>query len=66
MNETDLRDVFAMFALNGLMSCGDNDTVPYKVLASNAYEVADQMLEARKPKEADEGIVSIKKRVRKT
>jgi hypothetical protein len=65
VNENDLRDVFAMFALNGMMSCGNNDTVPYKVLASNAYEVADQMLEARKPKD-EEGIVSIKKRVRKT
>lgn len=65
MNENDLRDCFAMFALNGILSCENNDTVPYKVLASNAYEVADQMLEARKKTPEEGGITMIKKRVRK-
>ena len=50
MNEQDLRDCFAMFALNGLLSVENNDTVPYKTLASNAYEIADEMLEARSGK----------------
>jgi len=60
MNEQDLRDCFAMFALNGLMCCENNDTVPYDVLASNAYLVADKMLEARKPKE-EVGITAVKR-----
>jgi len=44
MNEQDLRDCFAMFALNGILSCnydvGDEPTVL-------AYKYADEMLEAR-------------------
>jgi hypothetical protein len=64
MNEEDLRDCFAMFALNGVLSCENNDTVPYAVLASNAYSIADAMLEARKPKE-ESGIAAIKPRPRK-
>jgi len=65
MNENDLRDCFAMFALNGLMASGSNDEVPYKVLASNAYELADIMIEARKAEpEAEVGIVAVKTRRR--
>jgi hypothetical protein len=64
MNEQDLRDCFAMFALNGLMASGSNDEVPYKVLASNAFEIADVMLEARSRKEEEQGIVAIKKKPR--
>ena len=61
MNENDLRDCFAMFALNGLMSCENNDTVPYDVLASNAYLMANKMLEARKEDDGEElGIAAIK------
>ena len=59
MNEQDLRDCFAMFALNGILSCnydvGEDPTVL-------AYKYADEMLKARKPNE--EGIVAIKRRVR--
>ena len=63
MNENDLRDCFAMLSMVGLvMAYKDNH--PENVLAERAYILADAMLEARKPKE--EGIVSIKKRVRKT
>jgi hypothetical protein len=63
MNENDLRDAFAMLSMVGLvMAYKDNH--PENVLAERAYVLADAMLEARKPKE--EGIVSIKKRVRKT
>lgn len=61
MSEDDLRDCFAMFAMNGILSCENNDTLPYAVLASNAYSVADAMIEARKPKE-ESGIAAIKPR----
>ena len=61
MNDQDLRDCFAMFAMNGILSCENNDTLPYAVLASNAYSVADAMIEARKPKE-ESGIAAIKPR----
>jgi hypothetical protein len=57
MNEQDLRDCFAMFAMMGLMMSG----VDWK--AEYAYEIADDMLEARKPKEV--GIKTVK-RTRKT
>jgi hypothetical protein len=60
VNENDLRDCFAMFALNGILSCNYDVGEEPAVLA---YKYADEMLEARKPKE--EGIVSIKKRARK-
>jgi hypothetical protein len=60
MNEQDLRDCFAMFALNGILSCPlDIGGEPTAL----AYKYADAMLEARKPKE--EGIVAIKRKVRK-
>ena len=59
MNEDDLRDCFAMFAMLGILIRGDE--VPIKT----AYNIADQMLELRKYKEAEAGIASVK-RVRKT
>ena len=62
MNENDLRDVLAMFALNGILSCDYSVDESPAVLA---YKYADEMLEARKPKEVEEGIVAIKKRTRK-
>jgi hypothetical protein len=46
-----------MFALNGILSCSYDVGEEPAVLA---YKYADEMLEARKPKE--DGIVSIKKR----
>jgi hypothetical protein len=52
MNEEDLRDCFAMFAMLGLIIHGDE--VPIKT----AYNIADQMIELRKYKE--EGIMAIK------
>lgn len=61
MNEQDLRDCFAMFALNGILSCDYSVDESPAVLA---YKYADEMLKARTP-EIEEGIVSIKKRVRK-
>lgn len=61
MNDEDLRDCFAMFALVGLSM---REQPPSGVLIPDlAYQIADAMLEARKPKE--EGIVAIKRKVKK-
>jgi hypothetical protein len=50
MNEQDLRDCFAMLrAITGAS-------------AEECYKFADEMLEARKPRE--EGIVAIKRKVK--
>ena len=62
MNEQDLRDCFAMFALVGILSCDYSVDEEPAVLA---YKYADAMLEARNPKTDEDGIVAIKKRVRK-
>ena len=59
MNEQDLRDCFAMFALNGILSCTYDVGEEPAVLA---YKYADEMLRARKPNEA--GITAIKRRIR--
>jgi hypothetical protein len=65
MNEQDLRDCFAMFTLCGIVMRGIGDDVVEEV-ASNAYKMADAMIEARKAKPEEEGIVAIKlKRNRK-
>jgi hypothetical protein len=61
MNEQDLRDCFAMFTLCGIVMRGIGDDVIEEV-ASNAYRMADAMLEARKHKEQEQGIVAIRKR----
>ena len=56
MNEEDLRDCFAMFAMLGILIRGDE--VPIKT----AYNIADQMLELRKYyKETEAGIASVKR-----
>jgi len=60
MNEQDLRDCFAMFAMMGIVSRGIDGDIVDKV-ANNAYVMADAMLEARKAN-PEEGIVAIKKR----
>jgi len=46
MNEQDLRDCFAMFALNGLLVASDGDYVIPEI-AELSYTLADAMLEAR-------------------
>ena len=58
MNDEDLRDCFAMFALYGILSCNYDVGEEPAVLA---YKYADAMLEARN-KEDEEGIATIKKR----
>ena len=62
MNEEDLRDCFAMFAMTGIIMTGFDDVV--EKVANDAYKMADAMLEARKPQETV-GLPAIKKRVRK-
>ena len=66
MNEQDLRDCFAMFAMNGIIARGGlhPELMPEEAMARRAYEVADAMLEARKPEETL-GLPAIKKRTRK-
>ena len=61
MNDTDLRDCFAMFALLGVRS---STNANYEEQAKWCYEMADAMMEARKPKD-EAGIASVK-RTRKT
>lgn len=60
MNEEDLRDCFAMFALAGAVMAGKNRT------AEEVWQIADEMMEARKQKEKDDeenvGIASVAKR----
>ena len=59
MNEKDLRDCFAMFALNGILSCNYDVGESPAVLA---YKYADEMLEARNKNNDEEelGIAAVK------
>jgi hypothetical protein len=59
MNEKDLRDCFAMFALAGLLMRENNKL---EEIAEGAYALADHMIEARN-KDNDEkelGIAAVK------
>ena len=58
MNEKDLRDCFAMFIVNGLISRSSAFDM------EEVWQMAEPMLEARKPQETV-GLPAIKKRVRK-
>lgn len=49
MNEEDLRDCFAMFAMLRFAEAVDMNRT-----ARLCYEYADRMMEARKPKEKDD------------
>jgi hypothetical protein len=51
-----LRDLIAMFALNGILSCNYDVGEEPAVLA---YKYADEMMEARKPQEI--GIKTVRK-----
>ena len=66
MNDNDLRDCFAMFAMAGMLMKGNEADADIPV---RAYQFADVMLEARKPKEKsdeeDSGIASVAKRTYK-
>lgn len=76
MNEEDLRDCFAMFAINGMLSVKDwfgnsgtwaSASEMQKTYAEEAYGFADAMLEARKKVETDDegGIATVAKRTYK-
>ena len=53
MSDQDLRDCFAMFALNGLLSRASVFDM------KEVWEIADAMLEARTPREV--GIKTVKR-----
>jgi len=61
MNDQDLRDCFAMFAMNGIIARGGlhPELMPEDCIARRSYELADAMLKIRNP-EAEEGIVAVK------
>lgn len=65
MNENDLRDAFAMFALVGLVN--REGVCEGSALELDAWAMADRMLATRETskEKPEEGIVAIKKRTRK-
>ena len=63
MSDEDLRDCYAMFAMLGMLIDG-SQTAGMKAVAQGAYEMADEMMEARKPKESA-GLPAIRRRVKK-
>jgi hypothetical protein len=69
MNEEDLRDCFAMFAMMAVMpslagkSIGVGQTENNERFANMCYALSDAMLEARNKETV--GLPAIKKRVRK-
>jgi hypothetical protein len=63
MNENDLRDCFAMFAMQALLRVEYENSgyrLPSEGVAIDSYVMADAMLEARKPKD-ETGIVAVKR-----
>lgn len=64
MNDQDLRDCFAMFAMSGIIARGGlhPELMPEACIARRSYELADAMVEARRVKEEPQGIVAIKKK----
>jgi hypothetical protein len=68
IGDDDLRDCFAMFAMNGIIARGGlhPELMPEEAMARRAYEVADAMLKARNAEpEQEVGIVAAKTRRRK-
>ena len=63
MNDEDLRDCFAMFAMNGLIIFrnGANNS---KAIAEDAYTIAEAMIAQRNKEEV--GIVAAKPRRKKS
>lgn len=61
MNDKDLRNCFAMFAMNGLI-VAYKDNHPDNILAERAFALADAMLEARNAETV--GLPAIKRKVR--
>jgi len=57
MNDNDLRDCFAMFALNGILSCNYDVGEEPAVLA---YKYADKMIEAKYAVLEEKGLAAIR------
>ena len=69
MNDEDLRDCFAMFAMNGIIARGGlhPELMPEEAMARRSYEVADAMIKARNAEpEQEVGIVAAKPRRKKS
>lgn len=64
MDELEVRDLFAMFALAGLIIRTKSDEWSDEYVVGSAYEIADAMLKARQYQEPEEGIAAITKRKR--
>ena len=62
MNENDLRDCFAMFAMMGLVM--REGVIEKSALEIDAWVMADRMMDTRKKnfKEPETGIIAVKKR----
>ena len=67
-NYNELRDFFAAFAMNGIMARSrlHPQLIPEEGMARRAYEVADEMMEARNPKEPEAGLAAVKTRRKKS
>ena len=68
IEDNELRDFFAAFAMNGIMARSrlHPQLIPEEGMARRAYEVADEMMEARKQKEPVEaGLAAVKTRKKK-
>lgn len=61
MDDLEARDLFAMFALAGLLIRNPNAFIEDS--AMHSYVIADQMIKARKP--ASSGLPAIKRKPRK-
>jgi hypothetical protein len=65
MNDDDkyLRDLFAGFAMNGLINCSGGN-FDMDAVAESSYKQADAMMETRNKEKdyAEKGITAIKKR----
>jgi len=66
--DDELRDFFAAFAMNGIMARSrlHPQLIPEEGMARRAYEVADEMMEARNPKEPEAGLAAVKTRRKKS
>ena len=65
--DDELRDFFAAFAMNGIIARSGlhPELMPEEAMARRSYEVADEMMEARKQDEPKVGIAAIKSRRKK-
>ena len=61
MEDLEVRDLFAMFALTGLLIRNPDDFIEDS--AMHSYVIADEMIKARKPVKA--GLPTIMRRAKK-